>query len=301
MVKDRFIKWLFLALCFSTFGLAQDIAEEDASYETWAAQFEASLEPKQGSIEILDGQVQLKIPDSFYFLGQEDARRVLTEAWGNPPGSSALGMIYPAKFSLLDFESWAVILTYDDDGYVSDNEASKINYEKLLSSMQKDSQESNKQREELGYATVELVGWAAEPHYDSENHKLYWAKELKFQDELDHTLNYSVRVLGRKGVLNLNAVAGMSQLSEIEGSIPEILSLADFSAGNAYADYKKGEDKRATYGLTGLIVGTTIAAKAGLFAKLGVLLLALKKFIIIAVVAVGGFFSRIFKRKSVEA
>ncbi|MCA9836357.1 MAG: DUF2167 domain-containing protein [Trueperaceae bacterium] len=286
--------------CVFSLALAQDAVEEENSYEAWAAEFEASLEPEQDSISLLDGQINLAIPDDYFFLNAEDARNVLTEAWGNPPGSSAIGMIYPATMSLLDYESWAVILTYDDDGYVSDKEAAKINYDKLLKDMQKDSEASNKRREELGYATVDLLGWAAEPHYEADSHKLYWAKELSFDDDPEHTLNYNVRVLGRKGVLNLNAVASMSQLPEIEASMPDIIALAEFTPGYTYADYKKGEDKRASYGLTGLIVGTTIAAKAGLFAKLGALLLAFKKVIVIAVVAIGGFFSRLFKRNSTQ-
>ncbi|MET3653317.1 hypothetical protein [Dyella japonica] len=40
-----------------------------------------------------------------------------------------------------------------------------------------------------------------------------------------------------------------------------------------------------------------IAAKAGLFAKLGIMLLALKKFIVIGIAAIGGLFAKIFKRK----
>ena len=62
-----------------------------------------------------------------------------------------------------------------------------------------------------------------------------------------------------------------------------------------YADYNSGTDKLATYGIAALVAGG-IAAKAGLFAKLGVLLLALKKFIIIGIAALAGFFRKLFNR-----
>ena len=39
-----------------------------------------------------------------------------------------------------------------------------------------------------------------------------------------------------------------------------------------------------------------LAAKAGLFAKLGVLLLALKKFWIVVIIGLGAFFVRVFRR-----
>jgi hypothetical protein len=36
-----------------------------------------------------------------------------------------------------------------------------------------------------------------------------------FGSEGDHTLNYNIRILGRRGVLVLNAVSGMKQLDAI--------------------------------------------------------------------------------------
>jgi uncharacterized membrane-anchored protein len=55
-------------------------------------------------------------------------------------------------------------------------------------------------------------------------------------------------------------------------------------------------DKLAEYGLGALIAGG-VAAKLGLFAKLGALLLAFKKLIIIGFVAIGGFIAKMFGKK----
>ena len=44
-----------------------------------------------------------------------------------------------------------------------------------------------------------------------------------------------------------------------------------------------------------------VAAKLGLFAKLGALLLAFKKFIIIGVIAIGGCIAKMFGKKKDEA
>src|SRR5205085_10361380 len=126
--------------------------------------------------------------------------------------------------------AWAVIITYDEDGYVKDQDAEKIDYNDLLRQMKQSIHESNTERTKKGYPTMELIGWAQPPRYDRETHKLYWAKELKFGTEPTDTLNYNIRMLGRRGVLVLNAVASMAQLPEIENKTPAILSAIDFNA-----------------------------------------------------------------------
>src|SRR6185295_16936245 len=100
---------------------------------------------------------------------------------------------------------WAVVLSYIDDGHVDDADARKIDYKDLMADMKKSTDESNEERKKAGYGSIKLVGWATEPRYDSSTHKMYWAKELEFGGE-QHTLNYDVRVLGREGVLPMNAV-----------------------------------------------------------------------------------------------
>ncbi len=154
----------------------------------------------------------------------------------------------------------------------------------------------NKERERAGYQTFELVGWAAHPRYDAATHKLYWAKNLRVSDPREDTLNYNIRILGRKGVLNLNAVAGMSQLSEIEQSTPTLLAAIDFNAGNRYADFNASSgDKVATYGIAALVAGG-VAAKVGLFKGIWIALLAAKKFVIIAIAAIGTWIRKLTGR-----
>jgi len=94
-------------------------------------------------------------------------------------------------------------------------------------------------------------------------------------------------------VLVLNAVAAMSQLEAIHAQTPEVISAVEFNDGHRYADYLPGKDKVAKYGLTGLVLGA-VAAKAGLFKLLWVGILALKKFIVIGVVALIAAIKRFF-------
>ncbi|MFJ4345564.1 DUF2167 domain-containing protein [Pseudomonas sp. NPDC089401] len=261
-----------------------------------AEQWLATLKPQHGKITLPSGIASLQLNNEFYYLSPDDTERLLTEAWGNPPGLKTLGMIIPTAVSPLADNGWGVIISYKDDGHISDDDAAKIDYADLLEQMKADDEEDNKERRKEGYAGLTLLGWAEPPSYDQATHKMYWARELKAEDADQTTLNYSIRVLGREGVLELNAVAAMADLQTIKQETPKILAFTNFTDGNRYADYDAKTDKLAPYGLAALVAGG-IAAKAGLFAKIGVALLAFKKFIILGLVAIAGFFGKLFKRK----
>lgn len=261
-----------------------------------AEQWLATLKQQHGNITLPSGIASLQLNNEFYYLSPADTERLLTEGWGNPPGFKTLGMIIPTAVSPLADNGWGVIISYKNDGHISDDDAASIDYADLLKQMQAEDEEENEQRRKEGYAGLTLLGWAEPPSYDQATHKMYWARELKAEDAEQTTLNYSIRVLGREGVLELNAVAAMADLQTIKQETPKILAFTNFTDGNRYADYDAKTDKLAPYGLAALVAGG-IAAKAGLFAKIGVALLAFKKFIVLGVLAIAGFIGKLFKRK----
>jgi uncharacterized membrane-anchored protein len=283
-----------LTLCAASIH-AQTSPADSSATEDKSAQLLASLKPEHGTIKLPNGIATLDLNDNFYYLSPDDTERLLTKGWGNPPGSKTLGMIIPQAVSPLSQEGWGVVITYNDDGHVSDQDAAKIDYTKLLKDMQAADESDNAKRKQQGYAGLHLLGWAEPPYYDAQTHKMYWAKELKADDANGNTLNYNIRVLGRQGVLELTAVAAMDDFPKIKQEMPKVLAFTNFDAGNRYTDFNASTDKLAAYGLAALVAGG-IAAKAGLFAKLGVLLLAFKKFIIIGLAAVGAFLRRLFGR-----
>lgn len=244
-----------------------------------------SLKFQQGEIDLRNGLAKITVPSTFRYLNPADAETVLSKIWGNPPSSHrTLGMLFPAETGPTDPEGWGVVITYEEDGYVKDDDATKINYDDLLKQMKEGTVEANKIREKKGYPPVELVGWAAHPRYDAAEKKMYWAKELRFGGEGPSTLNYNIRMLGRRGVLVLNAIAGMDQLASVEKATPDILAMVNFQDGHRYADFNASTDKVATYGLAALVTGGLLA-KGGFFKVLLVSLLAAKKFIIIGAIA----------------
>jgi uncharacterized membrane-anchored protein len=205
-------------------------------------------------------------------------------------------MIVPAGVNPMSPESWGVVITYDKDGHVKDDDADGIDYGKLLKEMQEGLEESNAERKKQGYRAMTLIGWAETPHYDKASHKLYWAKELQSEGDAHHGLNYNIRVLGREGVLVLNAVASIEQLGQIRTEMQKVTSFTNFTAGNRYADFNGSTDKVAEYGIAALVAGG-VAAKLGFFGKLFALLLVFKKLIIVGLAAVGSVFWKFFKRE----
>jgi len=260
----------------------------------------SGLKFQQGEIKLKDGLATLKASAKFRYLDPDQADTVLVKLWGNPPSQEkTLGMLFPAEISPADSESWGVVITYDEDGYVKDDEAAGINYDDLLKEMQEGTREGNNERIKQGYEAIELIGWAAPPRYDQAAHKLYWAKELSFVGSSEHTLNYDIRALGRHGVLSLNAVASMGQLQTIEKDMREVLSFVEFNEGHRYGDYVAGMDKVAAYGIGALIAGK-LAAKAGLFKLL--LLFAAKfwKLLIVAALAIGALVKKLLSGRRKE-
>lgn len=258
------------------------------------------LRYQTGDIVLPNKVATLHLNADYRYLDPKETEKLLI-AWGNPPDAvkGTEGAVVPTALDPFEQGGWAVVLSYIDDGHVDDSDARKIDYGELMADMKKSTRERNEEREKAGYGRVELVGWATEPRYDAATHKMYWAKELDFGGG-EHTLNYDVRVLGREGVLSMNAVAGMQQLTSIQRDMTALQGLANFNEGYRYEEYNKSTDRLAAYGLGALVAGG-VAAKMGLLAKLAAILIAAKKLIIAGVIAIGGFIARLFKRKEQAA
>jgi len=258
-------------------ALAEKASEFFSDYEDYndkGKSFLDRIEPVTGVVKLPNG-VNLDLKDKFYFVNSEGARAILTEAWNNPPdvAAQAAGMIFPGRGSPLS-DTWGIELRPDAIGYVDDEDAASIDYDELLASMKSDTLAGNDERVKAGYEPITLVGWAQPPKYDAQNKRLYWAKELKFGNSRDNTLNYDIRFLNREGVLVMSYIASIDQLPEVDESLPDVLNAVSFEPGMRYSDYMPGTDKVAAVGIGGLIAGKVLA-KTGL---LVILLAFMKKF-----------------------
>jgi uncharacterized membrane-anchored protein len=289
------MKKLLAIVCCFLLWLPMARAAEAPAPKMDKQTFLASLHFQDGAINLPGNIATLQLPPAFRYLPPADAARVLA-VWGNPPDAATLGMIVPASTSVRGEGGWAVVVTYDKDGHVKDDDADKIDYDDLLKEMQSSIADGNAERKKQGYEGLVLKGWAERPSYDKASHKMYWAKQIHFDDSPQDTLNYNVRVLGREGVLVLNAVADAGQIGQVKQDMRIVTGFTEFTPGNRYTDFDSKTDKVAEYGLAALVAGG-VAAKLGLFGKLFALLLAFKKIIFVAVAALGATFFKRFKDK----
>ena len=300
MVSSHRFSGRLLVSTFTAAAWLSVAAAAEPEADEPAARPHPELHYQMGSVELPNKIATLKLDSDYRYLDPNETKKLLV-AWGNPPEAAedTQGAVVPTAVDPFEDSGWAVVLTYLDEGHVDDKDAQKIDYADLMKDMKADTEGSNEAREKAGYGRVSLIGWASEPRYDSTAHKLYWAKELDFGGS-EHTLNYDVRVLGREGVLSMNAVAGMSQLRDVQQGMQSLLKLSEFNAGHRYDEFNGDTDRMAAYGIGALVAGG-VAAKLGLFAKLIALVVAFKKLVIIGAVAIGGFLVRLFKGRSKDA
>ncbi len=260
----------------------------------------SSLHPVHGVATIPEAEAQIQLGKAYYFLNAEDAKKVVTSIWGNPPeqAEGVLGMVLPEGGN--PAMSWGAVITYEKSGYVSDSDANATDYGKYIKQIQDGEADNNAQRQKAGYGTTHLVGWAQPPSYDKVSHSMIWARDLQFGGTKVDTLNYDVRLLGRRGVLSMNMVDTMPDLADIREQAKGLAAAVSYTPGARYQDYQAGTDHKAAYGLAGLVaagVGVVVAKKLGL---LGLILVFGKKigvFVVAAGAAVARWFGSIFGRK----
>jgi len=255
-------------------------AQKPDTLAAYYDKIEKSFTYESGKISLPEGDGTLNVPKGFKFLNAEQTQNVLSNLWGNPEDKTVLGSLVPDGKGVTHNNSWMFVISYQGDGYVKDDDAGDIDYDDLLKTMKEDVAAENEERKKGGYSEVELIGWASKPYYDNTLKVLHWAKELEFGHDKNHTLNYDLRVLGRKGMYNISAVAGINQLAEVKASIPGIIKSVEFNDGNKYLDFDADTDTVAAWTIGGLVAGKVLA-KVGFFA----ILAKFGKFIVIGVIA----------------
>ena len=270
-----------------------------------AAAFLKGLHPQSGEVRIPEAKAVMHLGDRYYFLPAAEAKRVLVDAWGNPPeqGEGVLGLVIEKGRNVFD-SPWAAVITYEDSGHVSDADAKEQDYAAVLKNMQEGQEAANPERIKAGYPAMHLVGWAQPPSYDAARHSLIWARELQLAGSPTNGLNYDVRLLGRTGVLSLNMLSEMPLLGEVRTAAEAFGRAVTFEPGAGYADFDAATDKSAEYGLAGLVAGgaaVAVAKKVGLVA----IFLKFGKLILLAIAGFGAaawaFVRRLTGRKEEEA
>ena len=183
---------------------------------------------------------------------------------------------------------WFVVFEFDDMGFVKDDDKDELDADAIYESFLEGSKQSNKYREEMGIAPLNLVGWKVEPNYEETTNNLEWC--LEFESGGEPVLNHNIRVLGRRGVTIVTLVCNPEQFDDALAGTRRILEGFSYNEGQRYSDYVSG-DKIAEYGLAALVTGgaVAIAAKSGILGKL-------LKPILLGLAAAGAWIASTFKK-----
>lgn len=263
---------LTIILCLLTFFMYSQDENELKKLDS----IEKTFKYEHGIINLKNGIGKINVPNGFKYLNPVQAERVLVDLWGNPKGENlTLGLLLPENQGVMNQDGYVFNIQYDEIGHVEDDDADDVDYDDLLTEIQKETVEENKERQKAGYEPVSIVGWAAKPFYDKDRKILHWAKEIKFGTSSVNTLNYNVRILGRKGVLVLNAIATENELPLVQKDITKVLDIVQFNDGYKYEDFDSNVDEVAAWTIGGLVAGKVLT-KVGflaIFAKFGKLIL----------------------------
>lgn len=251
------------------------------------------------STGILGLIADLEVPAYCKFADAKGATAFL-EATGNVPSGREQGVLLCDPRA--DSSYWFVVFDWDESGYVKDDEKATLDAAKILKTLQEGQEAANSERRRRGLDELVVAGWERAPYYDTLTNNLTWSVRVRTKDDPEESINHSVRLLGRKGVMSVDLVADPEDMPVAVASFDSTLTQFQYFSGQSYAEWRPG-DKVAEYGLAALVTGGAglAAVKLGFFSKLwkwilGVFL-ALKKFAIALVIGIAAFFKKIFRRQ----
>jgi len=235
---------------------------------------------------VLGAEATITVPASCLFTGMDGVKAFLEATQNNASGNERGVLLCPANGTN---DTWFVLFSYDQSGYVRDDEGASLDADAILESVRRGTDAGNRERKRHGWGTLTVEGWATKPFYDRATNNLTWAITAH-DNEGGHTVNHSVRLLGRGGVMHADLVTTPEQLAALVPTFNTMIGGYTYSSGYKYAEWRSG-DKVAAYGLTALVAGGAGVAlvKSGLLVKFW-------KLIVIGFAALVGALKRLWSR-----
>jgi uncharacterized membrane-anchored protein len=202
----------------------------------------------------------LEVPEGYRFTDAKGARIIL-QRMKKAVSPNLVGFLAPdsGKF-------WA-ILEFTDLGYVKDlDKSTEFDAAATLEAVRARIGRQNQYLIRAGAAPITSVDWAIQPVFDPDRYTLAWA--LRAETRSEKVVNQTVRLLGRRGALDIVAVQ-RDQGSFEPAPLLELAKNISFNPGERYADYQRG-DKLATVGLVALIAGEENTTTGRYMAKVGI-------------------------------
>lgn len=274
--------WVFALVLLPALAMADQMTPEQRKQEF--AKLEWHVGPRA---EAIAAKATLKTPDDkVQFLDEKNSRRFL-ELTGNLPENG--------NYIVHNSEGgWWAAFSFDPSGYVKEGE--KIDADALLKTLKENDGPANEERKRLGLSELYTDGWYVPPHYDEKTKRLEWG--LKLRSDNGVALNYTIRLLGRSGVMSATLVSSPETLDADVASFRNVLTGFDYNDGERYSEFRPG-DHVAEFGLAALITGgaAVIATKKGFWAAAALFLAKMWKLVAVGAVAVGTGIKSFFKKK----
>lgn len=212
-----------------------------------------------------------------------DEGAALMRAVGNRIGPTFVGLIMDPN------ADWLATVNFIKEGFVKDGDAKEWNADELLDSLRKGNDQTNEERRQRGFDTLDILGWIEPPAYDAATHRLVWSVAVHNHNaapDVGDTVNYNTYLLGREGYFSIDFINPRATIEARKPLARQLLADLSFVPGKRYEDFSASTDKVATYGLAALIGG--IALK-----KLGLLALGAAFFVKFAKLIALAFFGGI--------
>lgn len=235
----------------------------------------------------LGNHTAIDLPEGMVLFERAEAQAMLRKGGSSPDGVVAM-VFKPGS-------EWSVFIEYAGVGYVDDSDADELDADELLESYREGTSEQNKTRTSLGFPALVVDGWTEPPRYEQGPHHLVWG--LAVHDTDSRFVNFFTRILGRHGYLSIDLIDAPERIEASKQEALAVLEATRFEPGSTYADHSSS-DPSSGIGLRGLVLGSAglaVASKLGVLAKF---LVVFKKLFIVVLVAVGGLFRWLFRRRS---
>jgi uncharacterized membrane-anchored protein len=240
---------------------------------------------REGSHKLAQSTSTISIPHDHVAAFAADAVRFETLV-----GNSDLASKHVEAVVVNRRNEQVIFQSFNDEGYVTLDDWKDVDAAAMLETIKDNTEKGNAERARNGFAAVHVKGWLQQPTLDRDSNTVRWA--IAADDETPIVNAVALR-LGRRGFEKLTWVGDANSYAAQGGELDLILSAHAFDPGFRYADYVTG-DKVAAYGV-GALVATMVGAKLAKIGLFAGLLVLLKKFGVIAVVALGGLFAK-FRR-----
>ncbi len=212
--------------------------------------FNNSMQYTRGNIELPSKDIVLRLPNGFKYLNIIQSKIVLESVWKNEPVKNLQGMIFLENGGPLVYNSFAFVITYNNDGFVQsqtiDNTApiEKIEHINIPEI-----------ENPLFNAADAKYSWKLKPLYIINKQALYSIAEEKAANAKLSMMIYKYFLFGKKGYVQLEAYASSSLLPKIASAIDAALGAINFTNKNEYANFNANSDKVNNKDLYEIIYG----------------------------------------------